>query len=71
MYRSLRRLVDVLEGIASGKEAIDMKRMASVLHRRILECLNHMEERPHDTFAFMGIGDFLYGEDEDQVRIRK
>ncbi|XP_033646112.1 uncharacterized protein C05D11.1-like [Asterias rubens] len=65
-----KRLVDVLEGIASGKEAIDMKRMASVLHRRILECLNHMEERPHDTFAFMGIGDFLYGEDEDQLAQR-
>ncbi|XP_022082849.1 uncharacterized protein C05D11.1-like [Acanthaster planci] len=64
------RLFATLEGMASGKEAVDMERMASVLHRRILECLNHMEERPHDTFAFMGIGDFLYCDTMDELEQR-
>ena len=58
----------MLGNLASGKEAIDMERMKSVIHRRILEALNHMEDRPHDTFAFICIGDFLYGTDEENVR---
>ncbi|XP_038073979.1 uncharacterized protein C05D11.1-like isoform X2 [Patiria miniata] len=64
------RLCSTLDGISSGKEPVDMERMASVLHRRILECLNHMEERPHDTFAFMGIGDFLYCDTKEELEQR-
>ena len=60
-------MFSVLGNLASGKEAIDMERMQSVIHRRVLEALNHMEDRPHDTFAFICIGDFLYGNNEQEV----
>ncbi|XP_055534540.1 uncharacterized protein C05D11.1-like [Wyeomyia smithii] len=56
------KLMKVLKRIASGEEKIDMKRMASVLERYILESLRNLESNPHDDVAFHVIGDVLYGE---------
>ncbi|XP_003399672.2 uncharacterized protein C05D11.1 [Bombus terrestris] len=51
------------------KKGIDMKRMKTVVHRRILEDLSSLESEPHDTVAYMLFGYALYGntkEDLDQ-----
>lgn len=51
------------------KKGIDMKRMRTVVHRRILEDLSSLESEPHDTIAYMLFGYALYGntkEDLDQ-----
>ncbi|XP_070567442.1 uncharacterized protein C05D11.1-like isoform X2 [Ptychodera flava] len=64
------KMISVLSNIANGTEAIDMKRMASIIHKQILESLNNMEERPHDTFAFIIIGDALYGDIQEDLEGR-
>ncbi|XP_055593217.1 uncharacterized protein C05D11.1-like [Uranotaenia lowii] len=56
------KLESILKKIGSGEERIDMKRMASVLERYILEALSNLESNPHDVVAFHVIGDVLYGE---------
>ncbi|KAK1127835.1 hypothetical protein K0M31_003327 [Melipona bicolor] len=51
------------------KKSIDMKRIRTVVHRRILEVLSSLENEPHDTIAHMLFGYALYGntkEDLDQ-----
>ncbi|KAL2723884.1 uncharacterized protein V1478_008397 [Vespula squamosa] len=61
------RLSEVLKQIYAN--GIDMKRMKSVIHRSMLEILSNLENDPHNTVAFMIIGDVLYGntkEDLDQ-----
>ncbi|XP_039445648.1 uncharacterized protein C05D11.1-like [Culex pipiens pallens] len=58
------KLQQVLGKIGTGEEKIDMKRMASVLERYILEALSNLESNPHDDVAFHVIGDVLYGEVE-------
>ncbi|XP_046677319.1 uncharacterized protein C05D11.1-like [Homalodisca vitripennis] len=55
------RLTEVLDAIVSGKEPMDMRRLATVVNRHRLECLSHLENSPHDSIAFMAIGDMLYG----------
>ncbi|XP_074663020.1 uncharacterized protein C05D11.1-like isoform X2 [Tubulanus polymorphus] len=56
------KLIKLLEGLVKRKESFDMKRMQSVIHRRILDSLDSFETQPHETFAFLCIGDFLYGD---------
>ncbi|XP_054014823.1 uncharacterized protein C05D11.1-like isoform X1 [Hylaeus anthracinus] len=59
----LKALNDVL------KKGIDMKRMNTVVHRRILETLSTLENKPHDAVAQMLFRYVLYGntkEDLDQ-----
>lgn len=56
------KIVEVLAGISKGKEDIDMKRMASVIHRQILTAKEAYENKPHETLAFMAIGDVLYSQ---------
>uniref|UniRef100_A0A1B6DB00 Peptidase M16C associated domain-containing protein n=1 Tax=Clastoptera arizonana TaxID=38151 RepID=A0A1B6DB00_9HEMI len=58
------KLSEVLENIASGKDSIDMCRLSTVVNRHRLECLSHLENSPHDSIAFMAIGDMLYGNSE-------
>lgn len=56
------KIEEVLANIAEGKEAIDMKRMASVIHRQVLTAKEAYENKPHETLAFMAIGDVLYSQ---------
>ncbi|XP_063241639.1 uncharacterized protein C05D11.1-like [Bacillus rossius redtenbacheri] len=61
------RLTAVLEGLADGRERFDMKRMRAVIHRHILETLSHLENSPHDSVAFMAIGDMLFGSSKEDM----
>ncbi|XP_050485533.1 uncharacterized protein C05D11.1-like [Bombus huntii] len=61
------QLLKVLNDV--HKKGIDMKRMKTVVHRRILEDLSSLESEPHETIAYMLFGYALYGntkEDLDQ-----
>ena len=67
-----RRLFDYMEplGESGGRNRFDMKRIQLVIQRRILEQLSHLENSPHDTVAFMVIGDALYGNSHEDFRRR-
>jgi hypothetical protein len=60
-------LSEVLGAIASGHEKLDMKRMRTVIHRHVLESLSLLENNPHETVAYMIIGDMLYGNTKEDV----
>ncbi|XP_022257411.1 uncharacterized protein C05D11.1-like [Limulus polyphemus] len=64
------RLLEVLHGLSSGSEALDMERMATVIHRTKLSLLRKVEYCPHETIAFGVIGDFLYGNTEEDLEHR-
>lgn len=49
------------------KKGIDMKRIRTVVHRRILEALSSLENEPHDTIAHMLFGYSLYGNTKEDV----
>ena len=61
------KLTAALKRIADGEEKVDMKRMQTVIHRHVLESLSHLENNPHETIAFMVIGDILYGNTKEDV----
>lgn len=64
------KIKEVLRNLADGKEAIDMKRLGVVIHRKILDTKNRFENRPHDTFAFGILGDFLYSSKPEDLQTR-
>lgn len=51
------------------KKGIDMKRMRTVIRRRILETLSSLENDPHDTIAHMLFGYAIYGNVKEEVSI--
>ena len=55
------KLFGVMEPFGNGNKPLDMERMKLVIRRRMLEQLSHLENNPHDTVAFMSIGDILHG----------
>lgn len=61
------KLVKILGEIYNNDNGIDMKRLGTVIHRHTLETLSNLENSPHDSVAFMVIGDFLYGRNNDDV----
>lgn len=61
------KLQQILNNFANGSEKIDMKRMNNIIDRNILEYLSNLENNPHDTVAFIVIGDALYGEKPEDV----
>ena len=63
------RLNTILKQIVSNKNGIDMARMNIVIHRHILETLSILESKPHDSVAYMIIGDFLFGNTTEDVSI--
>lgn len=65
-----QKIKEVLENLATGKEAIDMKRLGVVIHRKILDTKNRFENRPHDTFADAIVGDFLYSSKSEDLQTR-
>lgn len=64
------KIHEVLLEIASGREKIDMDRMASVINRLILDAKDKIENHSHDTFADYMIFDFLYSKSCDQLEPR-
>ncbi|XP_043257873.1 uncharacterized protein C05D11.1-like [Colletes gigas] len=48
-------------------KGIDMKRMSTVIHRRILETLSTLEDVPHDTVAQMLFKYVLYGSTKEDL----
>ncbi|XP_001603808.1 uncharacterized protein C05D11.1 [Nasonia vitripennis] len=64
------RLMNVLKDIAKDESKIDMQRMNTVIHRHILETLSNIESSPHDSVAFMIIGDFLFGNSKEDLDTR-
>ncbi|KAF7998270.1 hypothetical protein HCN44_009668 [Aphidius gifuensis] len=63
-------LIDVLNDIYNNENGIDMKRMSIVIHRHQLETLSNLENMPHDSIAFMLIGDALYGRNNKDLEQR-
>jgi len=63
-------LKTVLQEIVSGKVAWDRSRMSTVIQRRISEQMSQVENSPHDAVAFMVIGDLLYGNNSDDLKVR-
>lgn len=59
------RLQNVLNDVYA--KGIDMKRMRTVVHKRILETLKSLENEPHDTIAHMLFGYVLYGNTKEDV----
>ncbi|XP_031560013.1 uncharacterized protein C05D11.1-like [Actinia tenebrosa] len=64
------KIHEVLREIASGREIIDMGRMASVINRLILDAKDKIENDSHHTFADFMIFDFLYSKSNDQLESR-
>lgn len=64
------KVKEVLGNLANGKEAIDMKRLRVVIHRKILDTKNRFENYPHDTFADAIVGDFLYSCKPEDLQAR-
>lgn len=67
MESILPKLQSILKNIANGTEKIDTNRLKNILERSILEYLSNLESSPHDTIAFMVIGDVLYGNTPEDV----
>ena len=63
-------LKTVLTDIVEGKIAWDGPRMLTVINRRISEQMSQMENSPHDAVAFIAIGDMLYGNSTEDLRVR-
>lgn len=63
-------LQKVLTSVYESENGIDMKRMATVIHRHQLETLSNLENMPHQAIAFMLIGDALYGHNTKDLKQR-
>lgn len=64
------RLFSVMDPLGNGEQPLDMERMKLVIHRRMLEQKSHLENSPHNTVAFMCIGDLLHGRSHEDFRRR-
>ena len=65
-----KELKKALEDIVSGVTAWDRNRMSTVIKRRISSQMSQVENQPHDAVAFMLIGDMLYGDTSEDMRVR-
>jgi len=62
------KVLDIMNGIASGKEAFDLDRMIVQIHQSLLTEMNSVEDSPHDALAYIAIGDFLYSTESDTMQ---
>lgn len=65
-----QHLINVLNNIYNNDNGIDMTRMSTVINRHQLETLSNLENMPHDSIAFMLIGDALYGRNNNDLEQR-
>ena len=63
-------LKKVLQELVNGTIVWDRSRMSTVIQRRISQQMSQMENTPHDAVAFMAIGDMLYGNTSEDLRVR-
>ena len=63
-------LKNLLTELVEGKIPWDRLRMETVINRCISEQMSRIENSPHDTVAFMVIGDLLYGNTTEDLRVR-
>jgi len=63
-------LKKVLQELVEGKIVWDMNRVRTVVNRRILEQRSQIENSPHDAVAFIAIGDMLYGNNQEDLKVR-
>merc|ERR1719188_995320 len=63
-------LKKVLQELVNGTIVWDRSRMSTVIQRRISQQMSQMENTPHDAVAFMAIGDMLYGNRSEDLRVR-
>ncbi|XP_028410939.1 uncharacterized protein C05D11.1-like [Dendronephthya gigantea] len=61
------RITEAIQDIVKGKVELDMKRMSAVIHREILDAMDKIEDKPHESFAGFCIGDFLYSTQPNQL----
>lgn len=64
------KLMRLLARMAKGLEKFDMTRIKTIVEKMILEAYCSLEDSPHDTAAFMIIGDVLYGQKEEDVSVK-
>ena len=64
------KIKEVLGNLVGGREVIDMERLNVVIHRKILDTKNKFENHPHDTFADVLVGDFLYSTKSEDLKER-
>ena len=64
---SVSRVLAVLEDIGSSSKGVNMARMKTIIRRSVLKNLESLEDHPDYYFAFNIIGDFLFGDNPDQV----
>ncbi|KAK6619201.1 hypothetical protein RUM44_003583 [Polyplax serrata] len=63
LFLSLRRFYE-------EPNSFNLARMRSVIQKQKAETLTSLENQPHDSIAFMVIGDMLYGNTPDDLRER-
>ncbi|XP_053381490.1 uncharacterized protein C05D11.1-like isoform X2 [Mercenaria mercenaria] len=64
------RLKDVLQKIGNGSEKVDMTRMGNLIQRKVLDALASIEDNPHNKMASFLIGDFLFGDSQEDLEGR-
>lgn len=63
-----KKLFELLDNIASGKEVFNLERLKTILSRKIVRILSAAETSPHSTVIGGIIGHFLYGNDSLKER---
>lgn len=61
------KLMEQLQQLAKGGGTFDMNRMKTIVEKMILESYVALEDTPHDSAAYVIIGDVLYGINQEDV----
>ena len=59
-----------LNQVLSELKNINMERMKTIIERRVLSQLSNLENSPHESIAFLAIGEFLYGQEPKDLDVR-
>lgn len=61
------KLMRLLNRLGKSEEQFDMTRIHTIVEKMILEAYCSLEDTPHDSAAYMVIGDVLYGQTNEDV----